>query len=131
MKGERVDKERFNSGHQVRCDVMGAERIENVMKNADSFTRPIHNLITEYCWGEIWTRPGLDRKTRSLLNLAMLAALNRQNELRLHIAGALNNGVTPEEMMECFLQVAIYAGVPAGLESTNLANEILKEKGLK
>jgi len=126
-----VDKERFNSGHQVRCDVMGAERIENVMKNADSFTRPIHNLITEYCWGEIWTRPGLDRKTRSLMNLAMLAALNRQNELRLHIAGALNNGVTPEEMMECFLQVAIYAGVPAGLESTNLANEILKEKGLK
>jgi 4-carboxymuconolactone decarboxylase len=110
---------------------MGAERIENVMKNADSFTRPIHNLITEYCWGEIWTRPGLDRKTRSLLNLAMLAALNRQNELRLHITGALNNGVTPEEMMECFLQVAIYAGVPAGLESTNLANEILKEKGLK
>lgn len=126
-----MDKERFNSGHQVRCDVMGAERIENVMKNADSFTRPIHNLITEYCWGEIWTRPGLDRKTRSLMNLAMLAALNRQNELRLHIAGALNNGVTPEEMMECFLQVAIYAGVPAGLESTNLANEILKEKGLK
>lgn len=131
MRGEQVDKERFNGGHQVRCDVMGAERIENVMKNADSFTRPIHNLITEYCWGEIWTRPGLDRKTRSLLNLAMLAALNRQNELRLHIAGALNNGVTPEEMMECFLQVAIYAGVPAGLESTNLANEILKEKGLK
>jgi len=126
-----VDKERFNSGHQVRCDVMGAGRIENVMKNADSFTRPIHNLITEYCWGEIWTRPGLDRKTRSLMNLAMLAALNRQNELRLHITGALNNGVTPEEMMECFLQVAIYAGVPAGLESTNLANEILKEKGLK
>jgi 4-carboxymuconolactone decarboxylase len=102
MRGEQVDKERFNSGHQVRCDVMGAERIENVMKNADSFTRPIHNLITEYCWGEIWTRPGLDRKTRSLLNLAMLAALNRQNELRLHITGALNNGVTPEEMMECF-----------------------------
>ena len=131
MGGEQVDKERFNSGHQVRCDVMGAERIENVMKNADSFTRPMHNLITEYCWGEIWTRPGLDRKTRSLMNLAMLAALNRQNELRLHITGALNNGVTPEEMMECFLQVAIYAGVPAGLESTNLANEILKEKGLK
>lgn len=126
-----MDKVRFDSGHQVRCEVMGAERIENVMKNADSFTRPIHNLITEYCWGEIWTRPGLDRKTRSLLNLAMLAALNRHNELRLHIAGAINNGVTPEEMMECFLQVAIYAGVPAGLESTNMANEILKEKGLK
>lgn len=126
-----MDKKRFDEGHKVRCEVMGAERIENVMKNADGFTRPIHNLITEYCWGEIWTRPGLDRKTRSLMNLAMLAAMNRHNELRLHITGALNNGVSPDEMMECFLQVAIYAGVPAGLESTNLANEILKERGLK
>jgi 4-carboxymuconolactone decarboxylase len=126
-----VDKQRFDDGHQVRCDVMGAERINNVMKNADAFTRPMHNLITEYCWGEIWTRPGLDRRTRSLMNLAMLAALNRPNELKLHIVGALNNGVTKEEIMECFLQVAIYAGVPAGLESTNMANEILKERGLK
>jgi len=126
-----MDKQRFEAGHKVRCDVMGAERINNVMKNADDFTRPIHNLITEYCWGEIWTRPGLDRKTRSLMNLAMLAAMNRHNELRLHIVGALNNGVTKEEMVECFLQVAIYAGVPAGLESTNIANEILKERGLK
>lgn len=126
-----MDKQRFDDGHKVRCDVMGVERINNVMKNADDFTRPIHNLITEYCWGEIWTRPGLDRKTRSLMNLAMLAALNRPNELRLHITGAINNGVTKEEMVECFLQVAIYAGVPAGLESTNMANEILKERGLK
>lgn len=126
-----MNKQRFDDGHKVRCEVMGSERINNVMKNADSFTRPIHNLITEYCWGEIWMRPGLDRKTRSLMNLAMLAALNRHNELRLHINGAINNGVTQEEMMECFLQVAIYAGVPAGLESTNLANEILKERGLK
>ena len=126
-----MDKQRFDEGHKVRCNVMGAERIENVMKNADDFTRPIHNLITEYCWGEIWTRPGLDRKTRSLMNLAMLSGLNRHNELRLHIVGALNNGVTKEEIMECFLQVAIYCGVPAGLESTNLANEILKERGLK
>jgi len=126
-----MDKQRFDEGHKVRSEVMGAERINNVMKNADEFTRPIHNLITEYCWGEVWTRPGLDRKTRSLMNLAMLAALNRQNELRLHIAGAISNGVTKEEMMECFLQVAIYAGVPAGLESTNIANEILKERGLK
>lgn len=126
-----MDKQRFDEGHKVRCEVMGTERINNVMKNADEFTRPIHNLITEYCWGEVWTRPGLDRKTRSLMNLAMLAALNRQNELRLHIAGAINNGVTKEEMTECFLQVAIYAGVPAGLESTNIANEILKERGLK
>ncbi len=126
-----MDKQRFDDGHKVRCEVMGMERVNSVMKNADDFTRPIHNLITEYCWGEVWTRPGLDRKTRSLMNLAMLAALNRQNELRLHIVGAINNGVTKEEIMECFLQVAIYAGVPAGLESTNVANEILKERGLK
>ncbi len=126
-----MDKQRFDDGHKVRCEVMGMERVNSVMKNADDFTRPIHNLITEYCWGEVWTRPGLDRKTRSLMNLAMLAAMNRQNELRLHIVGALNNGVTKEEIMECFLQVAIYAGVPAGLESTNVANEILKERGLK
>jgi len=126
-----MDKQRFDEGHKVRCEVMGMERVNSVMKNADDFTRPIHNLITEYCWGEVWTRPGLDRKTRSLMNLAMLAAMNRQNELRLHIVGAINNGVTKEEIMECFLQVAIYAGVPAGLESTNIANEILKERGLK
>lgn len=126
-----MDKQRFDDGHKVRCEVMGIERVNSVMKNADDFTRPIHNLITEYCWGEVWTRPGLDRKTRSLMNLAMLAAMNRQNELRLHIVGAINNGVTKEEIMECFLQVAIYAGVPAGLESTNVANEILKERGLK
>ncbi len=126
-----MDKQRFDDGHKVRCEVMGMERVNSVMKNADDFTRPIHNLITEYCWGEVWTRPGIDRKTRSLMNLAMLAAMNRQNELRLHIVGAINNGVTKEEIMECFLQVAIYAGVPAGLESTNVANEILKERGLK
>lgn len=126
-----MDKERFEAGHNIRREVMGSERVDTVMKNADDFTRPIHNLITEYCWGEVWTRPGLDRKTRSLMNLAMLAALNRPHELRLHLVGAINNGVTKEEIREVFLQVAIYAGVPAGLEGTNLANEVLKEKGLK
>jgi 4-carboxymuconolactone decarboxylase len=125
-----MDKARFDQGLAVRREVMGAERIDKVMREADTFTRPIHELITEYCWGEIWTRPGLSRKTRSLINLGILAALNRSNELKLHIAGALNNGVTKEEIMECFLQVAIYCGVPAGLESTNLAKEVFRQRGI-
>lgn len=126
-----MSRERFDTGHLIRSEVMGAERIENVMKNTNDFTRPIHNLITEYCWGEIWSRPHFDRRTRSLLNLGMLAAMNRSKELKLHITGAINNGVSKEEIRECFLQVAIYAGVPAGLEATNLANEIFNEQGLK
>ncbi|MBX3619083.1 MAG: carboxymuconolactone decarboxylase family protein [Rhizobacter sp.] len=125
-----MKSKRYEEGMTVRRDVMGAERIDNVMKNADEVTRPIHDLITEYCWGEIWTRPGLSRRERSLINLGMLAALNRHNELKLHIGGALTNGVTKEEIVECFLQVAIYCGVPAGLETTNLAKEVFKERGL-
>lgn len=125
-----MDKARFDQGLTVRREVMGAERIDKVMKEADAFTRPVHDLITEYCWGEIWTRPGLSRKTRSLINLGMLAALNRPNEFKLHIGGALTNGVTKEEILECCLQVAIYCGVPAGLESTNLAKEIFKQRGI-
>lgn len=125
-----MDKARFDQGLAVRREVMGAERIDKVMKSADAFTRPMHDLITEYCWGEIWTRPGLSRKTRSLINLGMLAGLNRPNEFKLHIGGALTNGVTKEEIMECCLQVAIYCGVPAGLECTNLAKEIFKERGI-
>ncbi len=125
-----MDAKRYEEGMAVRREVMGADRIDNVMKNTDAITRPIHDLITEYCWGEIWTRPGLSRKERSLINLGMLAALNRHNELKLHIGGALTNGVTKEEIVECFLQVAIYCGVPAGLETTNLSKEVFKERGL-
>lgn len=123
-----MDKARFDQGLAVRREIMGAERIDKVMKDADAFTRPVHDLITEYCWGEIWTRPGLSRKMRSLVNLGMLAALNRPNEFKLHIGGALTNGVTKDEILECCLQVAIYCGVPAGLESTNLAREVFKER---
>lgn len=125
-----MDKARFDQGLAVRREIMGAERIDKVMKDADAFTRPVHDLITEYCWGEIWTRPGLSRKMRSLVNLGMLAALNRPNEFKLHIGGALTNGVTKDEILECCLQVAIYCGVPAGLESTNLAREVFKERGI-
>ncbi|WP_137921033.1 carboxymuconolactone decarboxylase family protein [Hydrogenophaga sp. 2FB] len=123
-----MDRERYDTGLRIRREVMGSERIDNVDKAADDFTRPIHTLITEYCWGEIWSQPHIDRKTRSLMTLAMLAAMNRSNELKLHINGAINNGVSKEEIRECFLQVAIYAGVPAGLEATNIANAIIKER---
>lgn len=126
-----MDKKTFELGDKIRREVMGNERVDGVWKRADSFTRPIHELITEYCWGALWGREALDRRTRSIANIAMLAALNRQNEFKLHVAGAIENGVTPDEIRELCLQVAIYAGVPAGLEATNVANEVLEAKGVK
>jgi 4-carboxymuconolactone decarboxylase len=101
--------------------------VERSLKTADDFTMPFQELITEYCWGAVWTREGLPRKTRSLLNLGMLSALNRPTELKMHVRGALNNGVTREEIREVFLQVAIYCGVPAAMESFRLAREVFDE----
>jgi 4-carboxymuconolactone decarboxylase len=125
------DTEQFKKGLGIRKEVLGAEYVERSLANADEFTAPIQKLITEYCWGEIWGRPGLDRKTRSFLNLAMLAALNRPNEVRLHVRGALNNGLTREEIQEVLLQVAIYCGVPACLDSMKVAVEVFKEEDAK
>src|ERR1700755_37246 len=88
------------------------------------------DVTTEYCWGYVWTRPGLPKKTRSMLNLAMLAALNRSPELKLHVNGALNNGLTKEEIKEVFLQVAIYCGIPAGLDAFKTASGVFKDRGL-
>ncbi|MBT2689808.1 4-carboxymuconolactone decarboxylase [Bacillus sp. ISL-47] len=118
---------KFDEGLQVRREVLGAEYVDNSIKNATSFTKPLQELVTEYCWGEIWTRDGLPRKTRSIINLAMLTALNRPHELKLHLRGAINNGVTKEEIQEIFLQTAIYCGVPASLDSFKAAQEIFKE----
>ena len=89
-----MDKKRYEEGLAVRKAVLGAEHVEKSLRSADDFTRPMQDLVTEYCWGEIWTRPGLDRRTRSFLNLAMLTALNRPHEIKLHVRGALNNGLT-------------------------------------
>src|SRR5882762_465674 len=100
----------FKDGLTIRREVLGAEYVDNAIKNADDFSRPMQDLTTEYCWGAVWSRPGLTRKTRSLLNLAMLTALNRPQEFELHVQGALNNGVTEEEMREVFMQAAIYCG---------------------
>src|SRR6186997_2843716 len=125
-----MEKELFEKGLSIRRDVLGADFVDNAIKSADDFSRPLQELVTEYCWGEVWGRPGLDRKTRSMLNLAMLAALNRPHEIKLHVRGALTNGVTKDEIKEIFLHVAIYCGVPAGVDSFRIAREVFKEMGV-
>ena len=122
-----MDKPSFDKGLQIRKDTLGAEFVENAFRTADDFNRPMQELVTEYCWGAVWGRDGLDHKTRSMLNLAMISCLNRPHELRLHIAGALKNGVTRDEIREVFMQVAIYAGVPAGVDSFRAAKEVFAQ----
>jgi 4-carboxymuconolactone decarboxylase len=121
---------KFQRGLATRKAVLGAEYVEKSIAEADDFNWPMQQLTTEYCWDEIWNRPGLDRRSRSLLNLGMISALNRPHELRLHVRGAINNGITPTELQEVFLQVAIYCGVPAALDSLRNAREVLKEMKL-
>jgi 4-carboxymuconolactone decarboxylase len=121
----------YEKGLAMRRAVLGADYVDRSLKSADTFTEPFQKLVTEWCWGEIWNRPGLDRKTRSLINLAMLTALNRPNEVRLHVRGALNNGATREEIREVLLQTTVYCGVPAALESFRIASEVLKEEDAK
>ena len=122
-----MDKQTFERGLEIRKSVLGKEFVENAIRTADDFSKPLQELVTEYCWGAVWGREGLDKKTRSLLNLAMISCLNRPHELRLHIAGALKNGVTRDEIREVFLQVAIYAGVPAGVDSFRAAREVFEK----
>ncbi len=122
-----MDKDRFDKGLAVRREVLGADYVDRSIASADDFTRPFQELVTEYCWGEIWTRPGLTRKTRSLINLAMLTALNRPHEVKIHVRGALNNGCSKADIMEVFLQTAIYCGVPAALDSFRTAREVFAE----
>jgi 4-carboxymuconolactone decarboxylase len=118
---------RFDEGLEVRKAVMGEEYVERSFREADDFTRPFQELVTEYAWGAVWARPGLPRKVRSLLTVAVTAALNRPYELRLHLRGALRNGCTPEEIRETLLQVAVYAGMPAALDAFRVAREVLTE----
>jgi 4-carboxymuconolactone decarboxylase len=119
--------ETYEAGLQVRREVLGTAHVDRSLGQVTEFSRPIQELVTEYCWGAVWTRPGLDRRTRSLLNLAMLSALNRGHELGVHVRGAIRNGVTPEEIQEALMQVAIYVGVPASLESFRIAEAKLEE----
>jgi 4-carboxymuconolactone decarboxylase len=125
-----MNRELFDQGLKVRREVLGAEYVDAAIRNADDFNRPMQELVTQYCWGDIWNRPGLDRRTRSLLNLAMITALNRPHELKLHVRGAIHNGVTKEEIREVFLQTAIYCGVPAAIDSFRVAKETFGEMGI-
>ncbi|OBF00479.1 carboxymuconolactone decarboxylase family protein [Mycobacterium sp. 852002-10029_SCH5224772] len=122
-----MDRETYERGRQIRSDVLGAEYVDRALAGADDFTGPLQDLVTEYCWGAVWGREELPRKTRSMLNLAMIAVLNRPNELRMHVKAALTNGVTREEIREIFLQVAIYGGVPAAVDSFRIAREAFAE----
>jgi 4-carboxymuconolactone decarboxylase len=128
--GDGVTREDIGErGLEVRREVLGHEHVERSLAQASEFSRPIQDLVTEYCWGVVWGSDGLERKTRSFLNLAMLTALNRNHELGIHVRGAINNGATVGEIQEVLLQAAIYAGVPAGLESFRVADKILREMG--
>ena len=124
---KRGHKERFDQGLKTRREVLGAEYVDKAMAGVDDFNKPFVDLLNTYCWNDIWNRPGLERKTRSMLNLAMLSALGKEHELKLHINGALNNGLTKEQIREVFLQVAIYCGVPAGVDSFRIAREAFAE----
>jgi 4-carboxymuconolactone decarboxylase len=117
----------FEKGLAVRKEVLGAAYVEKSIAGADDFTRTMAEWSTAYCWGALWTRPGFDRRSRSIVNLSMIAALNRPHELKLHVKAAIKNGLTIDEIKEIFLQVAVYAGVPAGIDSFRSAREAFKE----
>jgi 4-carboxymuconolactone decarboxylase len=122
-----MDQRTFDKGMEVRTAVLGEAYVQAALQNADEFSQPLQDLVTEYCWGAVWAREGLSLRTRSMLNLAMISALNRPDELRTHLQGALNNGVTRDEIREIFLQVAIYAGMPAAVDSFRAAREVFVE----
>ena len=129
-KGDNVDREMFEKGLKTRREVLGSPYVDKAINTADDFNRPMQELVTQYCWGEIWGRPGLDRKTRSMLNLAMISALNRPHEFKAHVRGAINNGVSKDEIREVLLQVMIYCGAPAGVDSFRMAREVFEDLGI-
>ena len=119
-----MTKDIFNNGMKVRREVLGAQHVDKAESKKDDFTEEFQNFITRYAWGEIWTRPGLERKTRSCITLAMMIALHREDEFKLHIKAALNNGLTKNEIKEVILQSAIYAGVPAANSAFHWAQDV-------
>ncbi|WP_029921445.1 carboxymuconolactone decarboxylase family protein [Nevskia soli] len=124
-----MSEEMFEKGLAMRRKVLGDAYVDSVLKGADEFSQPLQEYVTKYCWGDVWNRPGLELRTRSLLNLAMLAALNRPHELKIHLRGALNNGVSKQEISEVFLQVAAYCGAPAAMDAIRVAGELFRELG--
>ena len=125
-----INQELFDKGLKTRREVLGTEYVDASIKNATDFNIDMQELVTQYCWGDVWNRPGLERKTRSFLNLAMITALNRPHELKLHVRGAINNGLTKDEIKEVFLQASIYCGVPAAIDSFRVASEVFKEMNI-
>jgi 4-carboxymuconolactone decarboxylase len=130
MTRTKPRSEKFERGLKTRRSVLGDAYVDRSLSSADDFNWSMQQLATEFCWDEIWNRPGLDRKSRSLLNLGMIAALNRPHEFKIHVRGALNNGMTKEELREVFLQIAVYCGVPAGLDAFRNAKEVFTEMGV-
>jgi len=127
MPDENEHSELYEQGMRTRREVFGDEYVENMLKSPEPFMEPYQELVTELCWGNIWNRPGLSRRDRSMINLAMLSALNHPEEVGLHVRGALRNGVTPLEIQEVLLQVLLYCGAPAARASFKVAADILKE----
>jgi len=125
-----ADEQLYEKGMKVRRQVLGDAYVDKASANVDDFNREFQRLVTQYCWGEVWTRSVLTNKQRSLNNLCMMAALNRAAEFELHVRGALRNGCTPEEIRDTLLQVAIYAGIPAGVEAFRIARKVLQEEGV-
>ena len=126
-KPEYDQTEKFRAGLAVREAVLGKDKVAKALWDADAFNAPMQQFATEFCWGAAWTRQGLPKKTRSLLNIAMLTAMNRSTELATHVRGALTNGCTIVEIQEALLQAAVYAGVPAGIEGFRTATPIIRE----
>lgn len=122
-----MTRELFDIGRKIRTEVVGEERVKKALDGADEFNRDFQRLLTEYCWGYCWGRTGLDRKQRSLLTLGMLAALNRGAEFEMHVRGALTNGMTRDELQDALIQIAVYCGIPAGVEAFKTATKVLNE----
>jgi 4-carboxymuconolactone decarboxylase len=127
MISEEAVRDRHAVGDAMRRRVLGDVHVDRSRTGATDFTRPLQELVTEYCWGTVWARPQLDLRTRSFVNLGMITALGRMHELELHVRGAVNNGLTEDEIREALLQTAIYCGVPAALEATRHAQKVLDE----
>jgi 4-carboxymuconolactone decarboxylase len=121
--------EMFERGLKLRREVLGAEYVDGSLKSANDFMMAFQHITTEWCWGYAWGRPTLDKKTRSMINLAMLTALGKAAEIKLHVRGAINNGLTPDDIKEVLLHATVYCGIPAGLDAFKAANEVLKEMG--
>jgi 4-carboxymuconolactone decarboxylase len=122
-----MSSDKFEEGLKIRREVLGDEYVDNALANADEFGRPMQELVTEFCWGSVWSRDGLPRKTRSLINIAMLTALNRPHEIKIHMLGALNNGCSKDEIRETLLQAAVYCGMPAAIDSFRIARTVFEE----